>query len=123
MKQDDFRVIVKRPGANRSEVEFEVRGAGTSFSLCFRASEPLLEACNEALVACALLPAVVGKLTVNEQVRSFCEENLDALRKLGVRPDIQRALRRRLGRPPWYKRVEPRARHAVHGSAPSRQRG
>jgi hypothetical protein len=65
MLGDDFRVIGGEPGARRSEVEFELRGAGQSFPQRFiRASEPVLEPSTEAFVACALIPAMASGVGV-----------------------------------------------------------
>lgn len=58
MAQDDFRVVVRAPGENRSDVDLNLSGGGTGFELRFRASEPMLSSRNEALVASALMPAM-----------------------------------------------------------------
>jgi hypothetical protein len=54
--------------------------------------------------------ASVRKLPVTSLTRPFFEENLAALRRRGVRPDLQRALERDLRRPVWPGRVRQRLR-------------
>jgi len=47
----------------------------------------------------------VAALSTKERYRSFCEENLEALRRQGVRPDLRRALEGCLYGPAWLKRA------------------
>ena len=49
--------------------------------------------------------ARVRKLSVESRNRDFFEENLEALRRQGARPDLQRALQRCLRRPAWLDRA------------------
>ena len=56
--KEDFRIVGGQPGQRRHSVEFELRGAGRSFPLFFRSDDAVLEAGNEAFLACALLPAM-----------------------------------------------------------------
>jgi hypothetical protein len=64
MSRDDFRVIADEPGPRGREVEFEFQGAGIRSRRFVRASEPLLETSNEALVACCLIPAMASGVGV-----------------------------------------------------------
>lgn len=47
----------------------------------------------------------VAALSVKEEYRAFFQENLETLRRRGVRPDLQRALEGCLRGPAWLKRA------------------
>lgn len=64
MARDAFRVVAGGPSEPRSELEFELRGAGTSHRVFFRTSEPILAPCNEAFVTCCLLPAMASGVDI-----------------------------------------------------------
>jgi hypothetical protein len=57
--------------------------------------------------------ASVGELSTEPKILAFFLENLEALRKRGTRPDLQRALERCLRRPTWLNRTRGRARRAL----------
>jgi hypothetical protein len=62
--QNDVRVIGSELGVPAPEVELDLRIAGASSKVFFRASEPILETSNEALIACSLLPAMASGMEV-----------------------------------------------------------
>ncbi len=62
-------------------------------------------------------PRGISRLRVTQVSRPFFLENLQGLRERGVRPDLQRAIERRLRRPAWMDRagrVKTRAERFFH---------
>ena len=55
---EDFRIVGNEPAERGNAIEFDLVGAGRRFSIFFRCSEVALQANREALLACALLPAM-----------------------------------------------------------------
>jgi hypothetical protein len=58
LNNEDFRIVGAEPGERGNAIEFELRGAGQRFPIFFRSPDAVLEASNEAFLACALLPAM-----------------------------------------------------------------